>query len=120
MAQNRSRSVLPREIPARFSCSHAGNSAGGRILLSPPRFFAAHQRHEAAAGKFALLRLARYFANCLQRLRFAGAQRNDKNAPFGQLLEQRWRQSLGGGGHDDPIVRRIFAPAVRAVAHDAA
>ena len=47
------------------------------------------------------------------------AERQDHHAVLGELIEQRLRQFLGGGGDDDAIIGRPARHAGKAVAgHD--
>src|SRR3954462_10587792 len=84
----------------------------------PLRLFIAHKRDEAAAGKLAGNWLTVYFADGLEPLCIAGADGDDEDAAFAQLLEQRGRHPLGSGGHGDSIVRSAGRPTVCAIAHN--
>ena len=75
------------------------------------------QRHEADRHQRVALQPALALHDALDDLGGGiAADRHDQDAADGELVDQRLRAFVGGGGHDDAVERRLARPALAAVA----
>src|ERR1051326_138926 len=90
---------------------------GGKLTLSQHRQGPGHQGHETHRHQGVALQAALALDDALDDLRRrVAADRYDQDAAQAELVDQRLRALLGGGGDDDAVERRLARPALAAVA----
>ena len=87
------------------------------VTVGDGRRLSSRKRHELDRDRAALNHPAVSLLRNRDPLRLTlRADRRDQHAAWRELVEQRLRNRLDGGGHDDPIERRALRPSGVAVA----